>query len=104
MVWIIITGSIAILIFLITVFRRDSNRRRIQHDIDRTGKIRVSFDRLRESNQRTAEHLETLRKDNKDAQRRTDNISRNNQTAKTGIRSTIDILKNAKKRSNNQGS
>ncbi|MCK5613577.1 hypothetical protein KAR91_67530 [Candidatus Pacearchaeota archaeon] len=99
--WIIITGIIAILIFLIAVFRCNSNRSRIRNNIKRAGKIRDGIDRAGQSNNQTAEHLETLGNDNQDAQRRTEDIKRNNQSAKDGIKFAKDILKRAKKRSDN---
>ena len=104
MVWIIITAIIAILIFGIAVFRRNINRSGVRHDIGRARKISTGLGSIGDSQNRVKEGLKKLGENNKDAQGRTDDIGRHNKSAKIGIRSAIDILKNAKKRSDNKGS
>ena len=104
MVWIIITGIIAIIIFLIAVFRGNSDRRGIRHNIDSARKISTGLGTIGDSQNRVKKRLGELRENNNSARRRTEDISKHNKSAKTGIRSAIDILKNAKKRSDNQGS
>ena len=100
-IWLIILGVLAVLIFIIAIRRDNSNRSGIQDNINRVRKIRDGIDKAGESNNQTSEHLETLGNNNRDAQGRTEDIKRNNQSAKSGIRSAIEILKRAKKRSEN---
>ena len=99
--WLIIIGLIAIIIFIAAIRGGGSNRRRISDDIDRAGRINTGLGNLGESQQRTEEGLDELGKNNSDAQRRSDDISKHNKSTKNGIRSAIDILKNAKNRTNN---
>ena len=97
MAWFITLGVIAIIIFCIVVFGRNSERSGIRDDSARVTRIRTSTGRLRRSNNRTAKGI-------KRAKERADNISANNKTAKSGIRTALDILKKAKKRSDDKGS
>lgn len=101
MVYIIITGSIAILIFLIAVFRGNSDRSGIRNDIKRARKISTGLGTIGDSQDRIKAGLEELRENSKSARERTEDIGRHNKTAKTGIKSAIEILKRAKKRTDN---
>ena len=102
MEWIIfICSAVAILIFCIAIFRRDSDGSGMGNDIRRAEEIRDGLDRAGDSNQRTKTGLEELGKNNQSAQGRADDIGRHNQSAKAGIRSAIDILKRAKNRKSN---
>ena len=102
--WLIIIALLAVIIFIAAIRGSGSNRRRISDDIDRAGRINTGLGKLGDSERRTKEGLEELEKNNSDAQRRSDDISKHNKSSKNGIRSAIDILKNAKNRTNNKGS
>ena len=105
MEWIIfICSVIAILIFLIALLRRNSDGRGVRNDIDSARKINTGLGSIRDSQQRVKTGLGKLRENNKSARERTEDIGRHNKSAKTGIRSAIDILKNAKKRSDDKRS
>ncbi len=96
--WFIVLGIIAIIIFAIAIFRRNTDRSGIRDNIERAERIRKGIDQAGKSNSRIESGLEELGKVNKSAQGRVEDISKHNKAAKTGIRSAIDILKNAKKR------
>ena len=105
MVYIIILSSIiAVLIFGVSIFRRDSNRSGIRNDIDSARKINTGLGRIGESQDRVKEGLEKLGENNSDAQRRTEDIGKHNKSATTRVQSAIEILKRAKKRTDNSGS
>ena len=80
---------------LAVILRCNSDRSGIQSDIDRAGRIEDGVRELGESEQRIKEHLN-------DAEGRSDDISKHNKTAKTGIQSAIDILKAAKERTDSK--
>ena len=96
--WFIVLGIIAVIIFAIAFLRGRSDRPGIRDNIERAGRIGKGIDQAGESNSRIESGLEELGEVNKSAQGWVENISKHNKAAKTGIRSAIDILKNAKKR------
>ena len=101
MEWIIITGILAIIIFGIAIFRGNSDRRGVRDNLEHARTINTGLGSIGESQDRVEEGLDKLGENNSDAQRRADDIGRHNQSAKSGIRSAIDILKNAKNRKPN---
>ena len=101
MEWIIITSVLAIIIFGIAIFRGSADRSGVRDNLEHARTINSGLGSLRESQDRVEDGLDRLGKNNSDAQGRADDIGRHNQSAKSGIRSAIDILKNAKNRKPN---
>lgn len=101
MVYLIFIAVIAVLIFGVSVFRGDINGRRIQNDIDRARRISTGLGTIGDSQDRVKAGLDKLGEVNKSAQTRTDDIGKHNKSAKNRILSAIDILKRAKKRTDN---
>ncbi|MCK5601407.1 hypothetical protein KAR91_06055, partial [Candidatus Pacearchaeota archaeon] len=61
--WFIVLGVIAIIVFAIAIFRRNPDRSGARDNTKRVEKIGNGVDKAGESNNRTAEHLETLGND-----------------------------------------
>jgi hypothetical protein len=97
--WVIIAGIIAIAIFIINVFRSRSDGIGVSDNNDSPQKFRRRIESLRDTNIEIGNGLEKLGDNNQSAQTTTADIKRHNQSAKSGIRTAIEIMEDAKNRS-----
>lgn len=98
---IIILCIIIGILILYLFFRGSSNRSRVSDDRDSVDNIGDGIKAARESNSRTKSELDKLSINTKSAIKRTADIKQNNDNARTGVRTALDILKQAKDRDNN---
>ncbi len=94
MAYIIIFGVLAVIIFIIAIRRRNSDRSRIRDITGNIDSIGDGIDRADGVNQEIADGIDR-------AEETTEIIRRHNKSAKDGIKSVKRILERAKKRSDN---
>ena len=97
---IIILCAVIILVIIYLFFRGSSNRSRVQSDREIVDGIRDSVEKSRNSINRTKSDLDKLSINSESAIKRTDDIKQNNDNARTGIKSALEILREAKNRDN----
>ena len=96
----IIFICISVILAVILLFRGNSNRSRISRDKESIDRFRTGVDEGNESNKRTEERLDQLRKDYNSIGDRAENSGENIQEARRGIKKAIGILERAEKRNN----